>query len=382
MHNILVIAKDFYPNSTGFANATVNLINALNKNAKDIQIFVSSDTPLNGQKEFDGAVVYRSSYARIMHSFLRYREICEIVEKNNIDFILFETDTFPLMQNFVVNKYGNKVAVRIHSTADTEVMRFRYARGKLSERLAYCSASSFINKCKTIISTNTYHQHFIDHHFLNDDVYRIWGKNRFILPNTMEPNVAPSCVGGYFFSLGKMSYDGYLQKGLPDLLFAVYLLKQKREDIYLRIVGDGDSFSLVQNMVEKLQLTPNVQLIKKLSHDEVLAQIANCRAVCLVSRYEGQSMFATEAIAMGKPVIITTDNGMNDMVEPGVNGYSVRTGDVADIAEKMNRILNMTDDQLRIMGEESEKLFREKFSMETVAQLMETMLSILFATEA
>ena len=94
MANVLIIPVDFYPNSTGFANATLNLVNAVKEYHPEISLFVYCDTQLkDSDKELDGVKVYRHTHYRAKYAFSRYKEICSIVESENIDFILIETNT-------------------------------------------------------------------------------------------------------------------------------------------------------------------------------------------------------------------------------------------------------------------------------------------------
>lgn len=116
--------------------------------------------------------------------------------------------------------------------------------------------------------------------------------------------------------MGKMSENGLTQKGMTDLLKAIYYLKLGNElpdDFKLKIIGDGKMLSYIRKMIERLEIVRYCEIIVSASHDQVFEIMDESKAIILLSRYEGQSMFITESISKGKPLIVTNNNGMSDM---------------------------------------------------------------------
>ena len=100
MNNIKVmfIVPDFYPNSTGFANATKNMVNSIVKYGHDkYQVFVYTNVALGHNAEMEGVTVIRDTKKYAVENRLTY-EICDrlrynrlkgIVLNNKIDAIFF-----------------------------------------------------------------------------------------------------------------------------------------------------------------------------------------------------------------------------------------------------------------------------------------------------
>ncbi|MPM78881.1 Alpha-D-kanosaminyltransferase [bioreactor metagenome] len=139
-----------------------------------------------------------------------------------------------------------------------------------------------------------------------------------------------------------------------------------KPDFHLIVVGDGDMYPYIQQLVQKLDLGAEVELIKKASHDEVLRMISTVKAIVLLSRYEGQSMFITESLSLGKPLILSDNNGMSDMIVNGENGYSVKTGDHVAGARAIIEIQNMDAEKIALMGKKSRDLYETNYSCEAV----------------
>lgn len=378
INKVLILSADFYPNNTGFSNATINLVKAIKKNCNDIEIYVFTDVNLRGYKEIKYAHVIRYSNKfnnnikifRILNNILKYVYLKKYIISNKIRFILLETNTFTVLQNLLCKKFRNILSVRIHSTVDTEVLMYykKSILGKLSSKMNL----NFMKNVKYIISTNIYHQNFIKEIMFNKNEYTIWNnKQYFILPNTVDVSEYNDLYKSnikcaeYILTLGKLSFNGYVQKGLQDILKAIYILKTKNEipvNFKLKLIGNGEKRDDLILYAKKLNIYEYIDFIKSTTHYETLKLIKSCKAVILPSRYEGQSMFITETLSLGKPVIITEHNGMEDMVKHGVNGFKVKKGDYISISNYIKKIYMFSNEELYDMGKASRSIFINKFS--------------------
>lgn len=86
----------------------------------------------------------------------------------------------------------------------------------------------------------------------------------------------------------------------------------------------------------------------------------------LPSYSEGLSMSMLEAMAMGKPVIVTPVGAHSEIIEDGINGYFVQPGDVVKLADRILALLNSWDLRRR-MGEANRTLVKDMFSVDVVA---------------
>ena len=387
--NVLFITPDFYPSSTGFANATMNLINSIVMYSDGkYSIHVFTEQELGNNREIDNIQVYRyvnrgysNKFSRLKYEKDRYKKVKEYIEKNAINEIFFETNTFPFLQNWVLRDFKNKVHVRIYSTADTEVPIYG-AKPTIGSKISYKLIKKFMEQVNNIYATSEYYLKFIKQEYLDSNVYKIWdNKNYGILYNTSVARIekASPCNENHFMTMGKMSSNGITQKGITDLVKAVYYLKQSKElpsDFKLTIVGDGEKFNYIYNLIEKCNLKSYIELIKKATHKEVLSMISNVKAVILLSRYEGQSMFITESISLGKPLLLSDNNGMQDMIEDGINGYVTKTGNPIDAAEKIKKFIELGEKELITMGEASQKIYENHFSPREIYKQFDYLLSI------
>lgn len=380
MKKVLFVTPDFYPHSTGFANAAINLINAILKYGNDkYKIYVFTSVLLGDNAEMNNISVYRYQNNLMNHGItqwidglLRYKKIKSIISTHKIDIIFFETNTFPYLENFVVESYKDKVFVRIHSTLDTEIPVFKKANS-FFEKINYYLMKRFMKKASNILSTSEYYIDFIKREYLHNNVFEIWNNKSYsLLCNTISEDIDPEeqmISSNIFTTLGKMSEPGIIQKGITDLLKAIYFLKADEalpEDFLLNIIGDGDSAEKLKKYGTILEVENVVSFKGNVSHESVLNYIRASKVIILLSRFEGQSMFITEALANGKPLILSDGNGMSEMIKDGYNGFVVKTGNPKDAAEKIKKICGLEEKKVKEMGKKSRILYLDKFSEKAV----------------
>lgn len=163
------------------------------------------------------------------------------------------------------------------------------------------------------------------------------------------PLAATSSVGGKFrfLLIARMLLD----KGVGEYVEAARLLRQRWPQLECCLLGFVD----VQNpaAVSRAQMEAWVAQghVKYLGvSDDVRSEIAAADCIVLPSYREGTPRTLLEAAAMGRPIITTDAVGCREVVDDGKNGYLCKVRDVADLAEKMERMLKLTLEQRQQMS--------------------------------
>jgi 1,2-diacylglycerol 3-alpha-glucosyltransferase len=122
------------------------------------------------------------------------------------------------------------------------------------------------------------------------------------------------------------------------------LSREKGTDVLVRafadvqadlvVVGDGPERRAVERLAG-----PNVRFLGRVGRDELPAWYVAADAFALASRSETWGMAVGEAAAAGLPLVVTDVVGAGwDLVDPGVNGYRVPSGDEGRLAEALRRV--------------------------------------------
>lgn len=84
--------------------------------------------------------------------------------------------------------------------------------------------------------------------------------------------------------------------------------------------------------------------------DDVISMIAQSDCVVLPSYREGLSRVLLEAASMAKPLVTTNVPGCMDVVDDGVNGYLCKPKDAQDLAKQMEKMLQLSRNEIEEMG--------------------------------
>jgi glycosyltransferase involved in cell wall biosynthesis len=141
---------------------------------------------------------------------------------------------------------------------------------------------------------------------------------------------------------------------------AAKLLLKKRNDItFLAIGNDTDSDSSAALIDERHR--KHFRLLGKKTGIESFINIMD---ICVLSTFtEGISNSILEYMALGKPVIATDGGGTSEIVEDKKTGYLVKQSDPADLAEKIEMLINNSELRNQ-MGVAGKKRVEDNFSID------------------
>ena len=136
----------------------------------------------------------------------------------------------------------------------------------------------------------------------------------------------PSDAKLVFFA-GRLAH----QKRVPDLIWAMQLLRQADPRSYLIIVGDGPLRSSLEQQAREVEVEKHVRFLGHRSEAACLLHHAD--AVWLGSEFEGMSNSLMEAMACGRPIVATAIPPNQELIRHGEHGYLVNVGDSAGFAQ-------------------------------------------------
>ena len=121
-------------------------------------------------------------------------------------------------------------------------------------------------------------------------------------------------------------------KGLPLLIEAVEQLAPDYPELQLDLVGDGPLRSEIEAMVREKALQDRVSFHGYLSQARCRDRLREADILVIASFAEGIPVVLMEAMAAGVAVLATNIAGIPELVEHGVSGALVPSGDVGALA--------------------------------------------------
>ena len=129
----------------------------------------------------------------------------------------------------------------------------------------------------------------------------------------------------------------WMLKGVDLLIPAFRSIAARHPGTRLVIMGHCPDRSPFEALAEG---DPAVEFHKAVSHEEAMALMARCRVFVLPSRTEAMGRVLLEAMAMGKPCVASSADGIPHYLRDEETGLIFETENVADLARQLDRVLS------------------------------------------
>lgn len=195
------------------------------------------------------------------------------------------------------------------------------------------------------------------------------------LPWSLGPEFdagAPACAGSQLpdgFPRGRViltvgRWDaGEAYKGVDHLILALPRLLQAVPELHLVAIGSGTDVPRLKDLAQQSGVAARIHFFNSLPQEQLGPAYDACDVFALPSRGEGFGLVFLEAMSHGKPVVGGAHGGTPDVVEDGVTGFLVRYGDVAQLTDRLQRLL-VEDTLRRSMGARALERVRRDFTFD------------------
>jgi len=162
--------------------------------------------------------------------------------------------------------------------------------------------------------------------------------------------------------VGRLGFN----KGIDDILEALRLLSEKRDDFICRIIGGGENIKAkYELMAKEYNLSSRVFFLGRKNTAEVAETMRDSDFFLLPTHFESFGNVFMEAIASGLPIIGTRVGGVAEYFGNPDFGILAPPKDIDFLAESINYML---DHYSEYPTEQNARWAREKFSYETVGK--------------
>ena len=184
--------------------------------------------------------------------------------------------------------------------------------------------------------------------------------------NRFAPRAMTSRSGNFRFILfGRLLWD----KGISEYVEAARIIQKSHKGVEFQLLGFLDvanRAAIPRSDVERWEAEGVVTYAG--ASDDVVPFIEAAHCVVLPSYREGAPRALLEAASMAKPIITTDVAGCRDVVDDGVTGFLAKVRDPIDLAQKMEQMLALSEDELSSMGRRGREKILEEFDDRIVIQ--------------
>ena len=156
------------------------------------------------------------------------------------------------------------------------------------------------------------------------------------------------------------------QKGLDDLLDVAFVLKQKRNDFIILIVGDGPLRSDLEKRCNEFNLSDTVFFLGWVK--DAPSRILPLFDIFVQSSlWEAMSMVLLEAMAAEKPIVATDVGENRHVIKHGESGYLSEPRDINTMARFIDQLLSSSDLRVNI-AHKAKRVLSGSFSADIMAR--------------
>ncbi len=311
--------------------------------------------------ENENCTVYKRLFQRAgsLSNYSKYHalanlDINTIVKENGVPLSIHCHAGFPglSLSSALADRYDVPLIFTEHSTI--------YQQEKLSfkDKIVFWHLKKYIAKANVVCPVSLAHSKSI--------AAKCTVQNLNIIPNVVtdpffETLLKKSSTPSKLLHISSLDDD---QKNIIDLLKGFNILRIKRPDVSLTLVGNSN-IKLVKRLIKrhKIDIT-NIKIIGPLEHTEIPKLMTDHDLFILWSRYESFSLVITEAWASGLPVVCNDSGGItgenNDVLGQLVQNYTPE-GLSNSICETLDRYHEFDITQIRAYAQ-------ERYSKSSIAQ--------------
>ncbi|MBI2673873.1 MAG: glycosyltransferase [Candidatus Zambryskibacteria bacterium] len=165
-----------------------------------------------------------------------------------------------------------------------------------------------------------------------------------------------------------------LKKGQRFLIEACKMIKDRMpESFHLTIVGSGSEAINLKKMINDLGLDDVVTIVLPVSPRELSNYYLDADIFILSSLWEGSPNVLLEAMAHGVASLSTRVGGSNNIIEDGISGKLVLSGDGRALADGIFDMIEHRD-MLASLGKEGRKRVMNQYSFNHHIKMLESIL--------
>ena len=160
-------------------------------------------------------------------------------------------------------------------------------------------------------------------------------------------------------------------KGHIYLIKALNILKIKYPNLRLLLIGDGPEKKILENKIGQLGLSKNILFLGEIRDLDIYYQLSDI--FVLPSINEGFGLSVVEAMSNKLLAIATRVGGVPEIIEEGISGYMANPEDENSIAHVIDRILNLNEEEKKVIINNAYLNFKSKFSLEKMISNYESL---------
>lgn len=268
-----------------------------------------------------------SNYKKIIFAIKalkKFNKICK--DKDIVHIHMSSRGSFYRKSLFILiaKKMNKKIVLHIHGS---EFKEFYYNECNIYVKRYI---RSIFNKCNKIIALSEEWKDILSEIVNRDKIE--------VLYNSIEikhTNVIKDYSKKKILFLGRIGK----RKGVYDILEVAPKIVSKHPEVEFFIAGDGE-VDKIKELCKRNNIEKNMKIIGWISGNDKIQLLNEATVYLLPSYNEGMPISILEAMSYSLPIVSTNIGGIPQLITNGIEGYIFNAGDLVDLENSLDKILN------------------------------------------
>jgi len=360
--NIAIICDPITHLTAGSIVSTLRFAERLKKRGHKIIFIAAKDKEKRDISFYEGFKIYRffsialpGSKGQYLISFPKVKAIKHILNEEKIDLVhVIDPTPAAILCVKAAKSLGIKVVAHSHTQPENLCMQLpKFVQSKSLNNLIYNYIVWIYRKVDAVICPSKFAERMLYKFDKNLKTYVI--SNGVDLSRFKKVDYKKLSDSGKSSSKEKLIlYVGrlHMEKSVHTLIESMPYILKKLKNVCLDIVGAGHLQEDLKNLAKDLGILDKITFTGKISDKDLLKEYNNCDLFVLPSIAELEGMVVLEAMACGKPILISDSklSASSDFVNG--NGLVFKLQNPKDLAEKALIILT-NERKIKKMAAES-----------------------------
>ena len=143
---------------------------------------------------------------------------------------------------------------------------------------------------------------------------------------------------------------GLLKRKYPDVVIKALLSSYSNEEFSLEIVGDGPMKSELKNLIDKENANSHIIMPGRKTRQEIIPILDYSDVFVMISKDEAFGLVYIEAMARGCIVIASKNEGMEGIINHGLNGFLCEAGNQKELESIIQMIRQLPASTLKTIS--------------------------------
>ena len=336
-NNIPCEQSDYFVSNVNF-NGKLSILQKINAATRMIYSFEAKKKISSLIEKEAPDIVHVNLFHRVLTA-----SIIDAAKKYHIPVVLTMHDLNCICPNHTMLDHGKICEACLHGNYLNCVKRVCFKNSRVKCLMAaieseYNKLSGLYNKIDLYITpSDFYRKKMLESGLTNNKIMCI---RNFLTDNIFETK---KYIGGtYYLYFGRLSEE----KGVMTLLKAIH----NTPKVLLEIAGVGPMEKELREYVKLNKLENRIHFNGFLSGKALRDLVSGSKCIILPSEwYENGPYSIMEAMAAGKPVIVSGEGGLPEIVQNGENGYICKAFNPNSLAESINKMERLDDREYKAM---------------------------------